>query len=109
MKIDIKKIVLEEGILDGFKSKTGLGLAGIAGGVAGANIHKDFQNSGASSAGGYLGQKFGQAKDSFNSAKNDFNGSSGSSGSSKTEPLTGTHDSISQIGSEDHSLGMDTI
>ena len=109
MKIDIKKIILEEGILDGFKSKTGLGLAGIAGGVAGANIHKDFQNSGAPSAGGYLGQKFGQAKDSFNSAKNDFNGSSGSSGSSKTEPLTGTHDSISQIGSGDHSLGMDTI
>ena len=109
MKIDIKKIVLEEGILDGFKSKTGLGLAGIAGGVAGANIHKDFQNSGASSAGGYLGQKFGQAKDSFNSAKNDFNGSSGSSGSSKTEPLTGTQDTISKIGSGDHSLGMDTI
>lgn len=106
MKIDIKKIVLEEGILDGFKSKTGLGLAGIAGGVAGANIHKDFQNSGASSAGGYLGQKFGQAKDSFNSAKNDF------AGSSKTEPsndVTGTHDTISQIGSGDHSLGMDAI
>ena len=106
MKIDIKKIVLEEGILDGFKSKTGLGLAGIAGGVAGANIHKDFQNSGASSAGGYLGQKFGQAKDSFNSAKNDF---ASSSGSSKTEPLTGTQDTISKIGSGDHSLGMDTI
>lgn len=106
MKIDIKKIVLEEGILDGFKSKTGLGLAGIAGGVAGANIHKDFQNSGASSAGGYLGQKFGQAKDSFNSAKNDF---ASSSGSNKTEPLTGTHDTISKIGSGDHSLGMDAI
>ena len=109
MKIDIKKIVLEEGILDGFKSKTGLGLAGIAGGVAGANIHKDFQNSGASSAGGYLGQKFGQAKDSFNSAKNDF---ASSSGSSKTEPsndVTGTHDTISKIGSGDHSLGMDAI
>lgn len=73
MKIDIKKIVLEEGILDGFKSKTGLGLAGIAGGIAGANIHKDYQAGGHTSVGGYLGQKFGQAKDSFNSAKNDFN------------------------------------
>lgn len=72
MKINIKDIIIEEGILDGFKSKTGLGLAGIAGGAAGIGLHKDFQNTGSTSVGNYLGKKYDSASNAFDKFKNDF-------------------------------------
>lgn len=88
MKLDIKSMILEEGILDGFKSNTGLAVTGLAGAAAGAAIHNNFKNSGNSSFGNYLGQKFDNAVGSTKQFGKDFFGSNS----------TGTKDSSAGIG-----------
>ena len=72
MIIPIKDQIIEEGILDGFKSKTGLGLAGLAGVAGGKMLSDDFKKTNSTSMGDYAGKKYNDAKDSLSQTKKDF-------------------------------------
>ena len=72
MKIEIKKIIIQEGLLDFIKENKGkLGL--LAGAGAGIGLHNNYMNSGAKSIGEYTGTKFDQAsnhlKNGYDTAK----------------------------------------
>lgn len=72
MKLPIKQMIIQEGILDSIRRNRGtLGLLG--GAAAGAGVYHDYKNSGIKSFGEYAGNKLNvlgdSAKSGFNSAK----------------------------------------
>lgn len=72
MKLPIKQMIIQEGILDAIRKNRGtLGLLG--GAAAGAGVYHDYKNSGIKSFGEYAGGKLNtladSAKSGFNSAK----------------------------------------
>lgn len=56
MKIPIKQIIIQEGLLDFLRNNKGK-LSAAAGATAGAFGYRDYMNSGAKGIGDYLGQK----------------------------------------------------
>ena len=117
MKIEIKKIIIQEGLLDFIKENKGkLGL--LAGAGAGIGLHNNYMNSGAKSIGEYTGTKFDQAsnhlKNGYDTAKsgimNTYNDIKKSLGKDQTSPKTGIdqdklkHDEIMKQGTNQQTV-----
>ena len=73
MKLPIKQMIIQEGILDSIRENRGK-LSLLGGAAAGAGVYHNYTNSGAKSFGEYAGNKLSalgdSAKNGFNSAKN---------------------------------------
>ena len=73
MKLPIKQMIIQEGILDSIRENRGK-LSLLGGAAAGAGVYHNYTNSGAKSFGEYAGNKLStlgdSAKSGFNSAKN---------------------------------------
>ena len=73
MKLPIKQMIIQEGILDTIRENRGK-LSLLGGAAAGAGIYHNYANSGAKGFGEYAGNKLStlgdSAKSGFNSAKN---------------------------------------
>ena len=73
MKLPIKQMIIQEGILDSIRENRGK-LSLLGGAAAGAGVYHNYTNSGAKSFGEYAGNKLSALRDSakseFNSAKN---------------------------------------
>lgn len=73
MKLPIKQMIIQEGILDSIRENRGK-LSLLGGAATGAGVYHNYTNSGAKSFGEYAGNKLSDlgnsAKSGFNSAKN---------------------------------------